>query len=354
MTQKKAHAQLTAEKSKRHPSHDAIAHLQIANMATTVQEDMSKPDQVDPILVNQTPEQGDVGDLFGGMKKKKKDKKKLDLDLDAPEEDKEADADDTVGATADGGDDDLNFGELKKKKKSKKKVALDLETFEKEIGEGADQDQDDDADGDVPDGEALGEIDEAELGENPFAQDAGDEADVVAQEDGVEAWQGTDRDYSYQELLGRVFKTLRSQNPALSGEKKKFTMVPPQVARDGSKKTVFANVVDICKRMRRQPEHVIQFLFAELGTIGSVDGTQRLVIRGRFQPKQIENVLRRYITEYVICKTCKRPETLLSKKDRIFFVTCEKCGSQRSVSAIKSGFQAQTGKRSKIRAAAAA
>nr|CDI57196.1 probable SUI3-translation initiation factor eIF2 beta subunit [Melanopsichium pennsylvanicum 4] len=249
-------------------------------------------------------------------------------------------------------DDDLNFGELKKKKKSKKKVALDLDAFEKEIGDADADEQADDAEPATND--AYAHVDEEELGDNPFAQEAAPDSEAPPNDDGVEAWQGTDRDYTYQELLGRVFKTLRAQNPALSGDKKKFTMVPPQVARDGSKKTVFANVVDICKRMHRQPEHVIQFLFAELGTIGSVDGSQRLVIRGRFQPKQIENVLRRYITEYVICKTCKRPETRLTKENRIFFVTCEKCGSQRSVSAIKSGFQAQTGKRSKTRAAAGA
>ncbi len=294
-------------------------------------------------------QQQDSGDLFGGMKKKKKDKKKLDLDLELEDGDnKDADADADAAPAAE--DDELNFGELKKKKKSKKKVALDLDAFEKEIGE-ADE-QGDDAEPATND--AYAEADDEELGENPFAQEATDDAEATTKDDGVEAWQGTDRDYSYQELLGRVFKTLRAQNPALSGDKKKFTMVPPQVARDGSKKTVFANVVDICKRMHRQPEHVIQFLFAELGTIGSVDGSQRLVIRGRFQPKQIENVLRRYITEYVICKTCKRPETKLTKENRIFFVTCEKCGSQRSVSAIKSGFQAQTGKRSKTRAAAGA
>ena len=46
-----------------------------------------------------------------------------------------------------------------------------------------------------------------------------------------------------------------------------------------------------------QPEHVIQFLFAEMGTTGSVDGAGRLVIKGRFQQKQIENVLRRYMGE---------------------------------------------------------
>jgi translation initiation factor 2 subunit 2 len=83
----------------------------------------------------------------------------------------------------------------------------------------------------------------------------------------------------------------------LSGDKKKYTIVPPVVQRDGSKKTMFANVVDICKRLHRQPDHVIQFLFAELGTVGSLDGSQRLIIKGRFQPVQIEKVLRHYIGE---------------------------------------------------------
>ena len=49
--------------------------------------------------------------------------------------------------------------------------------------------------------------------------------------------------------------------------------------------------------MHRQPEHVIQYMFAEMGTTGSVDGSGRLVIKGKFQPKQIEHVLRRYIRE---------------------------------------------------------
>ncbi|CAG8590459.1 9747_t:CDS:2, partial [Scutellospora calospora] len=168
-----------------------------------------------------------------------------------------------------------------------------------------------------------------------------------------ETWIKSDRDYTYQELLGRVFRILRQNNPELAGDKKRYTIVPPSVHREGNKKTIFANVSDICKRMHRQPEHVIQFLFAELGTSGSIDGSQRLVIRGRFVQKQIENVLRRYIVEYVTCKTCKSPDTILTKENRIFFQQCESCGSTRSVSAIKTGFKAQTEKRAAQRRAAA-
>ena len=53
------------------------------------------------------------------------------------------------------------------------------------------------------------------------------------------------------------------------------------------------------------------------------------------------------VVEYVTCKTCKSPDTLLTKENRIFFMSCESCGSRRSVNKIKTGFQAQGGKRSK-------
>jgi translation initiation factor 2 subunit 2 len=55
------------------------------------------------------------------------------------------------------------------------------------------------------------------------------------------------------------------------------------------------------------------------------------------------------LVEYVTCKTCKSPDTLLTKENRIFFMACESCGSRRSVNAVKTGFQAQVGKRSRNR-----
>lgn len=92
--------------------------------------------------------------------------------------------------------------------------------------------------------------------------------------------------------------------------------------------------------MHRQPKHLLDFLLAELGTSGSVDGNSQLIIKGRFQQKQIENVLRRYIKEYVTCHTCRSPDTILQKDTRLFFLQCETCGSRCSVASIKSGFQA--------------
>lgn len=74
-------------------------------------------------------------------------------------------------------------------------------------------------------------------------------------------------DYTYEQLLDLVFDIMRERNPDMvAGEKKKFVMKPPQVARAGSKKTAFTNFADICRLLKRQPKHVLNFLLAELGT----------------------------------------------------------------------------------------
>jgi len=141
--------------------------------------------------------------------------------------------------------------------------------------------------------------------------------------------------------LHRIFRILRENNPSL-GLGKKVTLPPPLVFREGSKRTIFANIYDQAVRLHRNLDHFKDYLFAELGTNGSVDASNRLILKGRFQQKQLENVVRRYIHEYVTCKTCKSPDTLLAKENRVWFIACENCGSKRSVSAIKTGFQAQT------------
>ncbi|KAJ3034955.1 hypothetical protein HDV00_004496 [Rhizophlyctis rosea] len=313
------------------------------------------------------PVEGEDPVNFDGLKKKKK-KKKAVPDFDetaaaAPEEEEApapaADAPADEPAAEEDEDAAAMFADLKKKKKKKKATfedeeapkeevpAAEVENFEAAFGEKKKKKKK---------GGNLAEFEaqlRAEGGGDEGAEEAeGRDEEGAGKGAGDESWLGSNRDYTYNELLSRVFKILRQNNPELAGEKKRYTIAPPQIMREGPKKTIFANVVDICKRMHRQPDHVIQYLFAELGTTGSIDGSQRLVIRGRFQQKQIENVLKHYFSEYVSCKTCKSADTILTKENRLFFLQCESCGSTRTVSAIKTGFMAQTQKRSAQRAAA--
>lgn len=71
---------------------------------------------------------------------------------------------------------------------------------------------------------------------------------VLATDGESHTWFGSDRDYTYDELLTRVFEIMREKNPDMvAGKKQKFVMRPPQVVRIGTKKTSFANFTEICK-----------------------------------------------------------------------------------------------------------
>ncbi|KAG9277953.1 eukaryotic translation initiation factor 2 subunit 2 isoform X2 [Astyanax mexicanus] len=287
-------------------------------------------------------------------------------EVDAGEE-KDFDLDEDEGRKKEPTDDldDLNFFNQKKKKKKPKKDKL----FDNELDEGMKELK---IEAEPP--ETLEDDDlmlPAKKKKSKKIKDFQDDTDILCRDDGLEdddsknmdeitfssqtgpAWAGTERDYTYDELLSRVFNIMREKNPDMvAGEKRKFVMKPPQVVRVGTKKTSFVNFTDICKLLHRQPKHLLAFLLAELGTSGSIDGNNQLVIKGRFQQKQIENVLRRYIKEYVTCHTCRSPETILQKDTRLYFLQCETCHSRCSVASIKTGFQAVTGKRAQLRAKA--
>ncbi|VDL83620.1 unnamed protein product [Nippostrongylus brasiliensis] len=210
-------------------------------------------------------------DLELNLGKKKKTKKVIKLDDDEPAPTPEAAADD--------------LGELKLGGKKKKKPKVDEDEEKKDEG----------------------------------VADLGIGIGVSNLIDAKRPWP----DYSYDECLTLVFNIMREKNPELSGEKKKFAMKPPEVARAGS-------------------------------TTGSIDGNNCLIVKGRFQQKHFESVLRKYIKEYVMCHTCRSSDTELTKDTRLFFLQCHTCGSRCSVTAIKSGFTAMVGKRAAARRAAEA
>ena len=174
--------------------------------------------------------------------------------------------------------------------------------------------------------------------------------------------------YQYGLLLNRVYEILKRNNPEYA-VKKRYVMAPPQVYRVGSTRTCWANFAVICGQMNRAPDHVLSFFLvctlswfvaclqtsfvsttllllcfeqAELGNEGSIDGSSRLMLKGRFVPKKMESLLRKYINEYVTWEMCRSPDTILKRDpvSRLYFVNCQSCNASRAVSAIRSGYQA--------------
>jgi translation initiation factor 2 subunit 2 len=245
-----------------------------------------------------------------GLKKKKKKKKVIDIDNEMEADFDGADAGDDLAA----GLEDLDLSSKKKKKKKEVNFAP----------------------------EKTAEPEQVEI-----AVDGEDER----------PWLKRDMDregYLYDELINRVYGIIDKKNPQGIGGTQKLTMRPPALARLGTKKMAYTNFRETCNALKRREEHLMCFIFAELGTTGNQDGNGHLILKGKFNSKSMEKVLRQYIKDFVRCKTCNCPETTLNKRERLYFLKCDKCQSERSVSAIKTGFQAVVGKRSRMRTAALA
>jgi translation initiation factor 2 subunit 2 len=145
--------------------------------------------------------------------------------------------------------------------------------------------------------------------------------------------------YSYTDLLD-FFNVLLGggENQGLASIK------PPAVSRFGAKKTAWSNFVEICESLNREEDHLKDFIFSELGTDGAKDAQQRLLLKGKFNPRNIESLLRRYIIAYVQCTMCRSLDTELKRDpaNRLYFMHCNACRSSKSVANIKKGFHATT------------
>lgn len=270
----------------------------------------------DPLPSLTTEEKGgEVTNIFEGLSKKKKKSKKVSNEI--PGE--PASAEDPLPSSTTGGkeEEDLSTDPTKKKKKKSIKVEDDTSAEPARTLSADPQTADAPApepkiitDDEVTDMfKGLAKKKKAKRTDKKSKSAEPTEAELEAGPDGEGEEEGGDpdegtgiwnhnakKDLKYGQLLDRFFQILQDKNPdMMSGKVKSYKIPPPQCVREGNKKTIFANIADICNRMDRSDEHVTSYLFAELGTNGSVDGSRRLVIKGRFQQKQIENVLRRYI-----------------------------------------------------------
>lgn len=133
---------------------------------------------------------------------------------------------------------------------------------------------------------------------------------------------------SYEELLKRAMEKM----PKKMESAKRFVVPAAEFEFSGTK-TIFKNFSIVLNVLRREPHHLSKYLFKELATPGSIDGSslvfQRKLPRGILQEK-----VNTYIKEFVYCKVCGEPDTKLVKKDRVMFIECEACGAKYPVRAI--------------------
>lgn len=282
-------------------------------------------------------------------KKKKSKKPKKTLDLDNPEEVTEITEDVA----------DLDLGEKKKKKKKKaEKDGDDSPRLEKKEKKSKSKKRENSAEknndeGDAPTLDLTKTKKETKKDKKEKKERKKKEVAVVVEgrENQMLGKVESAAEYGFESLLDRVFGIMARQGVGRqgSGEARGFKITPPVMKRQGTKKVMYENFIAHANLLKREPKPFMAYILNEMGTTGNPTDKGGLLIRGKFSVSQMEKILRGYIKEYVLCKTCKTPDTTLTKIDRLTYMDCEKCSSRSTVSVTKQGFTALTGKRKKIK-----
>ncbi len=106
--------------------------------------------------------------------------------------------------------------------------------------------------------------------------------------------------------------------------------IPKAEGHFEGRKTIISNFCQIVSHLRRKPEHFQKFMLRELAASGQREG-DRLVLNIKVPSAKINQKIEAYTKEFVLCKECGKPDTELTKEDRISFVHCLACGAKHSV-----------------------
>lgn len=132
---------------------------------------------------------------------------------------------------------------------------------------------------------------------------------------------------SYDELLKRAKDNLPKINNT-----DRFDP-PSAIVNQIGRQTVIKNFSEIAKALRRSPEHLSHFLFKELAVPGSIRNNE-LVLQGKIGGMMINQRVKEYIRDFVLCKECKKADTTIKRSGNIDFIKCEVCGASRAVKHI--------------------
>ena len=133
----------------------------------------------------------------------------------------------------------------------------------------------------------------------------------------------------YEQLLDKAQKEIPEKTTTY--DRFKIDKVKGHV--EGNK-TVTINLKQIAKQLNRELDHFLKFLFRELATPGKIFG-ERVIFGTKLSASLINKKIKKYLSEFVICSECGKPDTEIVEIERISYLKCLACGTKKPVKSFK-------------------
>lgn len=112
--------------------------------------------------------------------------------------------------------------------------------------------------------------------------------------------------------------------------KERFEL-PKVVGHIQGNRTIIINISQIADILRRELDHLVKFVLKELATPGEIKKSGALILGTKVPASRINEKIRKYAEEYVLCKECSKPDTKIEKEKGISYLKCTACGSRNVV-----------------------
>lgn len=133
---------------------------------------------------------------------------------------------------------------------------------------------------------------------------------------------------NYQKMLEDVRKSL----PEIVFIKERFE-IPKAVGHIQGNRTVITNFLQIASALRREVDHFLKYVLKELATPGEVKKSGALILGTKVPASRINEKIRQYANEFVLCFECGKPDTKLEKEGDLTYMKCTACGVKNIVKA---------------------
>ena len=132
----------------------------------------------------------------------------------------------------------------------------------------------------------------------------------------------------YEQLLDKAVEEL----PETIAGAERFNIEKVKGHIEGNK-TVIINLKKIAKDIGRDENHLLKYLLRELATPGKIAG-ERVIFGTKVAASAINKKIKKYVSEFVYCSECGKPDTKLVEEKEINYLRCLACGSKKPVKTV--------------------
>ena len=98
------------------------------------------------------------------------------------------------------------------------------------------------------------------------------------------------------------------------------------------KNSIIKNFKKITTALNRDEKEFFTYILKEVGTSGEIKGNVAR-LTGKQKSNTLNKLIENYCEQYVVCETCKKPDTIINKDSRKHVMVCHACGTRHIIRA---------------------